>query len=42
MEKYILKDSLGEGSYGVVWRASYGTNTLAVKIISGVNYFRKE
>jgi serine/threonine protein kinase len=42
MEKYVLKDRLGEGSYGVVWKATNETNTLAIKIISGVNYFLKE
>jgi|JI6StandDraft_1071083.scaffolds.fasta_scaffold06699_5 serine/threonine protein kinase len=42
MEKYALKERLGEGSYGVVWRAMRGDRAYAVKIINGVNAFRKD
>jgi serine/threonine protein kinase len=44
MEKYVFKEKLGEGSYGVVWRVlREGTNnSYAIKVIEGVNFFRKE
>lgn len=42
MEKYALKERLGEGSYGIVWKAQRGNNFMAVKVIEGVNFFRKD
>lgn len=37
-----MKEKLGEGSYGTVWRATRDGRMYAVKIIGGVNFFRKD
>lgn len=42
MEKYIVKEKIGEGSYGTVVRVEKDGISYAIKRITGVNLFRKD